>query len=259
MTVKRKTYELRKKEIIEVEEYHDGNYGSPGMKRVKRKRPTEEQMKKVNHENKMKRCRHRLNEYFDTGDIFATWTYEKENRPKNLKEVKKDFQKAIRVVKNEFKKRGESIVYWIKNIEKGRDGAWHIHLVIREIGDTISIITKSWISGRTWFTKIRNSKFYDEDFTKLAYYMTKDEYTSEIKEASYSTSRNMPLPEPKIDKLKRWKEDPKPKKGYYIYRKYEGINPVTGFMYRRYTMIKLGEREKFSSKKKKDIRRRKRE
>ena len=140
-----------------------------------------------------------------------------------------------------------------RNIERGTKGAWHIHLVINEIGDTASIITKAWTKGGTWSIEIKNSKYHDEDFTKLANYMTKDEHTTEEKkdgkpgkprlsEANYNTSRNMPLPEPKVDKLRRWKEEPKPKKGYYIAKIHEGINPVTGYKYRRYTMIRLKRR-----------------
>jgi hypothetical protein len=191
-------------------------------------------------------------EYFKEGDIFATWTYEVRNRPPDMQAALKDFQKAMRYVRREFKKRGYE-VFWIRNIERGTKGAWHIHLVINEIGDTASIITKAWTKGGTWSIEIKNSKYYDEDFTKLANYMTKDEHTTEEKkdgkpgkprlsEANYNTSRNMPLPEPKVDKLRRWKEEPKPKKGYYITKIHEGINPVTGYKYRRYTMIRLKRR-----------------
>ena len=49
----------------------------------------------------------------------------------------------------------------------------------------------------------------------------------------------MPLPEPSVDKLKRWQKELKPKKGYYIAKIHEGINPKTGFKYRRYTMFRL--------------------
>lgn len=52
----------------------------------------------------------------------------------------------------------------------------------------------------------------------------------------------MPLPEPKKKKLKRWQEEPKPRKGYYIARIHEGINPVTGYKYRHYTMIRINRR-----------------
>ena len=88
---------------------------------------------------------------------------------------------------------------------------------------------------------------------KLACYMTKDKNTTEqkkdgtegkprIKESSYNTSKNMPLSDPHEDKLRRWKKEVKPKKGYYIARIWEGINPKTGYKYRRCTMIRLNRR-----------------
>lgn len=252
MGTKRKTYKFRHGDIIDTEEFHDGNYGAPGMRREKRKKPTEEQMRKVNAINKEKRCRQRLLEYFHPGDIFATWTYEVRNRPPTMREAKRDFKKAMAKVRTEFKKRAYE-VFWIRNIEKGTKGAWHIHLIINEIGETASIIQRAWTKGGTWSIEIKNSKYYDEDFTLLASYMTKDEYYTEskadgtqgkprIKETSYYTSRNMPLPVPHPDILMRWKKEVKPKKGYYIARIYEGINPVTGYKYRRYTQIRLDRR-----------------
>lgn len=65
--------------------------------------------------------------------------------------------------------------------------------------------------------------------------MTKNEKTREkrsdgskgkprLKEASYNHAKNMPLPEPKSQKLVRWQKEVKPKKGYYIANSYEGIN-----------------------------------
>lgn len=254
MAVKRKTRTFRQGDIIDIEEYHDGNYGAPGKKRVKKAKPTEEQMRAVNAANKARRARHRLLQYYTPGDCFATWTYEVKNRPPDMKEALKHFQKAIRYVRQEYKKRGREL-FWIRNIERGTKGAWHIHLVINEIGDTSNIIRKAWTHGGTFISEIRyNDKIYDEDFTKLANYITKDEYTVEkkangemgkpkIKEANYGTSRNMPIPEPKIDKLQRWKKEPKPKKGYYIVRIHEGINPATGYKYRRYTMVRFNRRE----------------
>lgn len=252
MAVKRNTYSFRQGEILDVEEHHDGNYGAPGRGRAKKRKATPEDMKRVNRYNKEKRCRQRLLQYFRAGDIWATWTYEVKNRPPNMQEALKDFQKAIEKVRRAYKKAGYEL-FWIRNIEQGTKGAWHIHLVINEIGDTASILQKAWTKGGTWFTTIKKSKFYDDDFSKLASYMTKDEHTTEkkkdgtpgkprLKAANYNTSRNMPLPEPKTDKLIRWKKEAKPKKGYYIARIQEGINPATGYKYRRYTMIRLNRR-----------------
>lgn len=253
MAIKRKTYRFKGGEIIEVEEFHDGRYGAPGKKREKKKKPTTEQMKKVNAANKTKRCRHRMLEYINPGDCFTTWTYEVENRPPDMAAALKDFRDAIGYVRRAYKKRGKTL-YWFRNIEQGTKGAWHIHLVLNEIGDTASIISRAWKKGATWFTEIKKSKYWDDDFTQMASYMTKDENTAAVKKdgtpgkprlraASYSTSRNMPLPEPKPDELVRWKLEPKPKKGYYILRSHEGINPFTGYKYRRYTMIRLRRRE----------------
>lgn len=250
--IKRKKYTFRHGEIIDVEEFHDGKYGGPGKKRVKRAKPTEEQIRETNARNKAKRCRQRLLEYFTPGDIWATWTYEVKNRPPTMKEALDDFQKAMRYVRKEYKKRGYEL-FWIRNIEQGTKGAWHIHVVINEIVDTASILQKAWKKGGTWFTEICKSKFYDEDFTLLANYMTKDEHTVEMKKdgnpgkprlraANYNISRNMPLPKPDVDKLLRWKREPKAQKGYYIAAIHEGINQVTGYKYRRYTMIRLNRR-----------------
>lgn len=252
MGTKRQTYELKNKDIIDVHEYHDGNYGAKGETRQKKRKPTREEVEKINQLNKARRCRLKLLTYFNPGDVFATWTYDLRKRPSNMKTALKHFQKAMRYVRKEYKKR-ERELYWIRNIERGTKGAWHIHLIVIEIGDTASILEKAWEHGGTWHTQIKkDGKLFDEDFTKLANYITKNEKTvdvksdgqlgkSRLKEANYNTSRNMPLPEPKKKTLKRWKREVRPKKGYYIVRIHEGADPI-GFSYRRYTMIRIGSR-----------------
>lgn len=252
MAIKRKEYRFRKGDILDIEEYHDGKYGDPGGKRLKRRKATPEDMIRVNKWNKEKRCRQRLLCYFKPGDLFITWTYRVDARPPDMAEALKDFQKAMRYVRREYKKRGYR-VFWIRNIERGTRGAWHIHLIINEIGDSASIIQKAWDKGGVWIETLKQFKYYDEDFSKIAAYITKDEHSVEtkadgtpgkprIREASYNTSRNMSLPEPHVDKLVRWKKEVKPKKGYYIARIWEGINPKTGYKYRRVTQIRLNRR-----------------
>lgn len=252
MAIKRKRYSYKGGDIEDIEEYHDGKYGDPGGKRLKKRKATPEDMIRVNKWNKEKRCRQRLLCYFKPGDLFITWTYRVDARPPDMAEALKDFQKAMRYVRREYKKRGYR-VFWIRNIERGTRGAWHIHLIINEIGDSASIIQKAWDKGGVWIETLKQFKYYDEDFSKIAAYITKDEHSVETKadgtpgkprlrEASYNTSRNMPLPEPNVDKLVRWKKEVKPKKGYYIARIWEGINPKTGYKYRRVTQIRLNRR-----------------
>jgi len=246
--IKRVTYKLRKERVLIVQEYHDGKYGAKGLPRKKKKKATKEDILKVNRWNKTKRCQMRLLEYFEKNDLLVTWTYKVENRPATMKEAIKHFGDAMRKVRREIRKRGYENFY-IRNIERGTKGAWHIHFVVKEVGDTASIVQNAWDKGGTWLTKIKDSDYYSEDMLKLAEYLTKDEYSTEtkkdgtqskprIRESSYRCSQNMPHP----DKLYRWKKEIKPKKGYYIARMWEGINPKTGYKYRRYTMIKLDRR-----------------
>lgn len=125
MAIKKKIYSFRGGDIIDTEEFHDGKYGAPGEKRIKRKKATPEEIERVNKRNKEKRCRQRMLTYFREGDLFATLTYKVEERPPDMTSAKKDFSKFIRKIRTEYKKRGIEL-YWIRNIEMGTRGAWHL-------------------------------------------------------------------------------------------------------------------------------------
>ncbi len=230
------------KNFIEVEEYHDGRYGAPGKKREEKKKLTPEQMEKVNQMNREKKARRRLREYFGEHDYFTTLTYRTEERPPDMEKAKKDFRKFIRKMKDGYRKKGYEI-FWIRNIEKGTKGAWHVHLVINRIEGTDIMLSDAWPYG-----KVVSQLMYEKGgFADLAAYMTKTEKTGDpekggkrIGEASYSASRNMPLPEPKTKKLRRWPKMPYVKKGWILDKEtcHEGLNPVTGYPYRHYTLVK---------------------
>lgn len=249
MAVKRKTTTLRQGDVIDVLEYPDGNYGAPGMPRVKKKKPTKEQMLQVNLLNKARVCRLKMLMYLNYDDYFGTWTYKADERPPDMNTALAHFQEAMRKIRPFYKKQGYEC-FMFRNIQLGTKGGWHIHFVFKNIKGASNIIENAWTHGGTYIVKIRKSKYFSEDFTLLANYMTKSEHTieykkdgtpakSKIKESNYNTSRNMPLPDPEKDKLVRWKKEVKPKKNYYIINLYEGENPVTKLPYRRYTMIRI--------------------
>lgn len=241
--------------VIEVEEFHDGRYGAPGMRREKKKKPTQEQMQRVNQWNKEKKARHRLWKYFKVGqDWFLTLTFRKEERPQDMKTAQKLFSKFIRIVRRGFRKKGQEL-RWLNNIENTTTNNWHIHLVINDLEgeNIIKLMNKAWPHG-----KVKDPQLLYEkgEMRALAAYITKNEKTKpeyvppgildhKITEAKPSASKNMPLPLPKVDKLKRWTKEPKPKEGFYIDPNtlFEGINPVTGYKYRHYTMIRIVRRE----------------
>ena len=80
MATKRKKYVFRSGDIIDVEEYHDGRYGAPGMPRQKKKKVTKEQMIQINLLNKARKAKRKMLAYMNFGDYFATWTYAEEKR-----------------------------------------------------------------------------------------------------------------------------------------------------------------------------------
>lgn len=228
---------------IEVEEKHTYRYRSPGMKREKKKKLTPAQMKAVNQKNKEKTCRRKLRKHFEENDYFVCLTYEKEKRPSDMTEAKRDFSDAMKVIRREYGKAGYK-VKWIRNIEVGTKNGWHVHLVINRIPDTDLILRKAWKKGKV----ICQLMYEKGEFKDLAAYITKTPETDKrLRETSYSTSRNLPLPEPKKKTYVRWKTWNKIRipKGYYLDKEtvHEGNNPFTGYPYREYTLLKLKRRE----------------
>ena len=95
MATKRKEYRLRGGDIIDREEFPDIRHGAPGGKRLEKKKPTKEDMQKVNAANKERKARQRLLEYFNPGDVWATWTYLVEERPASMAAAVEDFPSLI--------------------------------------------------------------------------------------------------------------------------------------------------------------------
>lgn len=228
------------KNAIEIEEYHTARYGAPGMPRQKRDRPTPEQIERQNQRNKEKRCRRKLRTHFEVNDYLVTLTYEKNKRPADMEEAKKDLGRFLRKVRQAYAKKGRT-VKWIRNIEVGTKGAWHVHIVLNRIEDTDVIIREAWVKGR-----VVQQLLYDKgEFADLAAYITKTPMTDpRLREASYSTSRNLPIREPKTTFYVRWRtwaNEPKIPAGWYLDKDSlrEGIDPVRGYGFRSYTMLRV--------------------
>lgn len=240
MPYKKKTYRFRN--AIEIEMYHDGRYGAPGQGRQKRQKPTPEQVEKKNQRNKENKCRRKLREHFRENDYYVTLTYAKDARPPDMKTAKEDFRKAIRQIRRQYT--GKELK-WIRNIEVGSHGAWHVHLVINRIPDLDVILQEAWKHGRIHYQLLHERG----EFRELAAYMTKTPRTdSRLKEANYSTSRNLPVPDPEVKIIgsRTWKKKPAIPDGWYLDKDsfWEGINPVTGYPGRSYTLLRLPESQR---------------
>lgn len=238
MVYKKKTWRLRN--AIEVEMYHTGRYGAPGLPRQKRQKPTPEQMAKKNQRSKRDRCRRKLREHFRENDYYVTLTYAKDARPPDMKAAKKDFARMAERLRREYASAGIPLK-WIRNIEVGSRGAWHIHMVLNRIPGLDVILSRVWPHGRVHYQLM----YTKGGFRDLAAYLTKSPVTDpRLVETSYSTSRNLPVPEPEIKIVGSgtWrKKEPHVPEGWYLDREsfWEGVNPVTGYPCRRYTLLPL--------------------
>lgn len=247
MKKRRKRYRRIKytfKDSIEVYEHLDGRYGAPGKTRREKSKVTREQIRKRNQWNRERTARHKLKTWFHENDYLMLLTYRKDARPPDMGAAKEDFGKMTRKAREGFRKNGHEL-RWMRNIEVGPRGGWHIHMIVNRIPDADLIIKKAWPHGSVTFKHL-----YEEGgFANLAGYITKkpetaNRYGEKLVEASYSASKNIPVKEPERQELAYWPKEPREKKGYYLEKEtyHEGTNPATGCRYRYYTLIRINRR-----------------
>lgn len=247
--------------VIEVMEYHSARYGSPGEKRAERQKATPEEMQKSNQRTKERKCWRKILANFTDGDYFLTFTYAQDRRPADIEEAKKDFSAIVRKIRKRYREIGEE-VKWIRNIEQGSKGAWHIHAIINAPKEKKAANEmRGWIQGE-WErlhgrvdSRLMNREIDPErgPFRNLADYITKSggvkpKTGATPKETSFSTSRNLINPKPETKHYlfyKTWRKIRIPK-GYdpnpIILE--EGVNPWTGFRQRHYVLIKADQKKR---------------
>ena len=231
----------RFRDSIEIERRHSGRYGAPGQRRLKRKKPTPEEIKKQNQRHREKNMRRIIKANFVENDYWTTLTYRNGQRPDQT-EAKKHTAKFLRKLRAAYRARGIELKYIIKTEVSSR-GFVHHHILCNRGPDADLIIRKLWKYG----TVDIKLTYADGDYRALAEYIVKQDEEKTKGSSRYSRSRNLTVPQPekRIMKRKDWDKDPRPHKGYYIDKDsiVEGINPITGYRYQYFTMIRIKRRE----------------
>ena len=231
----KKTYDLGN--VREVYRYYRGNQGAPGRKRDSKKKKTPEGVAKQNQKYKEKKVQRLILMNFHEGDWHLTLTYRPDERPGSMKEAKEQIQNFLGKMRTAYKKAGIPFRY-IYVTERGKKGACHHHLIIEDINkgnvQTTKLVQKFWKHGNRSFIPL----YQDGEFENLAAYIVKKETKEEGAGCSYSRSRNLIIPEPKIEKIhaRSWRKEPKASKGWYIEKETltNGENPYTGNPYQSY-------------------------
>lgn len=212
------------------------------MKRGPRRKRTPEDIERQNKTNREKKVQRLILANFHEGDWHLVLKYKKELRPESLAEAKKQVQKFLTDMRKAYKKAGYQFKY-IYVTERGKQGACHHHLIIEDIAEpglnTKKMVMKHWQYGSKAFIPL----YEDGEFENLAEYIVKKETKEEAEGCTYSRSRNLIVPEPQREIIhrRRWQQEPRPEKGWYIIPDsiVNGFNPVTGYPYQHYTMRRI--------------------
>lgn len=238
-------------DTLEVEEKHTGRYGARGQIRAKRRKATPEDIKRQNQWKRERDVRRLIKWNFKRMDYWMTITYAKGVRP-TWECMKKDIQQLIRTVQRRYRKYDQELKY-IYRLEIGKKGGPHIHILVNrfateETGSDM-IFSECWKKGHINFKTVYDSGGYKE----LAEYIVKPLQEWEPEEIKrYHSSRNLIRKDAKRKEINRRslvdKQGrgifPNAPKGYYVDPESVrmGKNPVTGFLYRHYTLVKLNRR-----------------
>lgn len=227
---------------IEVHKYYSSRYGrqtSPNRK--PHMNPTPIPVAEINRQNAIAKLRGLLNTNFEFGDIHAVFTYRKEDRPQTIDEAKKRYAKLMRQLKKAYKKAGVEHKYIA--VTEYENTAIHHHIVLKNID--VCFIKECWRWGKVMMTVLDNTGQY----SKLAEYLIKEtDKTSKNLDAVYkkrwNASQNLTKPKVKreIVSANSWKEEPKPIKGYFLWKDntaYNTIDQYTGSPRQDYIMVKL--------------------
>lgn len=224
--------------------YHTGRYHEKGERRGKKVNPSPQSVKEANEKRATEELMLKLNANFTVADYWVTLTYEKENKTRNLDEMKEDIRKFLRDVKREYKKQGEELKF-VYVLRVGKRGARHFHLVMNKIDS--KAISKHWKFG---FCKIMMVYSRDDSgtFDYIADYMMKEsEITRTVFEKEnlkrYSCSRNLEKPIVEKVVIKRastFRQKPKVPKGWKLIADSEksGVN-LYGHIYYEFKCIRI--------------------
>ena len=125
-----------------------GKRGGRGEKRAERTKATPDQIRRQNHRNKVNYIRRTIQLNFRQGDLWLTLKYPKGTR-KPIGEVKEDFRRFIRKMRDRYRKAGVPLKY-IYSIEIGKLGGIHVHLVMNRFNDPKAdlMISDAWMRAR---------------------------------------------------------------------------------------------------------------
>ncbi|MCM1233491.1 MAG: hypothetical protein NC489_25530 [Ruminococcus flavefaciens] len=222
---------------------YPGNYGAPGQKRNRKQKRTPEDIRRQNYRNRCRKVQLLILSNFHPGDWHLVLKYGRDGRPGSYGEAVGQRRRFIDAMRTAYRKAGIPFK-WIAVTERGKKGqVLHHHLVIEDIDrdgiSTTDLVKKFWKHGGQFFSSL----YEDGEYEDLAEYIVKSETKEECGWCTYSRSRNLSMPRPKVETIhrRRWRDPPVAPKGWYVVKGsvWNGTNPVTGYPVQHYILKRL--------------------
>lgn len=227
---------------VEYRYYYTYRHNDGGGRRREKTRPTPEAQQKINQRKMERECTRLLNANFQPEDLYVTYTYRKEARPKDGTQMRRQVKTLLEQLRRICKRNGSELKY-IWSAEVGKKGAAHIHMVL---SGKISAreIQRIWTHGYIRVTPLD----YSGQYRRLAEYLVK--YAKKTQEATgrpighhYNPSRNLRRPKPEKSVIfgrRRIPETIPVPKGWYLDKDTEkrGIN-ADGYEYLSYVLVQI--------------------
>lgn len=228
---------------IEVSKYYTIRYHSKGGSRADQENESTDRMKRHNQRRAQINLRRLMNTNFHDGDYLVRLDFRKEEAPPGSVEMQEMIQKALRKLRQQFKKAGKELKYiYVKEI--GPKGGRHLHMMLSKCD--VDWLRKCWTHGA-----VHVDPLYSEgQYRKIAAYFIKyasrtEETEGELIGKRWYASRNLVRPQvvKTVMLANKFREKPTIPKGYYLDKETEisGVSEVTGFRYYSYTLIRAGD------------------
>lgn len=195
------TKEIRSGEQLEVEIYPEFTRKQQSeIPEEGRRKKDRQAQSNLNEKNSRKQCERTINENFTDEDIWATFTYTKENTPASMKVAQNNMQNYIRRLNYQRKKRGLPNARYVYVTECGDKGRWHHHIVLDGDMD-MDTVEKLWTLGKR--NQVRRLEKDENGLVGMAKYITKPKGKGNRQDEGkhqkkWTTSKG--LKKPKVDK-----------------------------------------------------------
>lgn len=226
--------------VVEVRKYFSPRYHPRGEKRAPRKKPTPEQMAKVNQRAAERNLRRLMNANFRDGDFLVKLDFFNKQGI-TAEEMQKDIATFVKKLRIKFQGAGQEFKYiYVKEI--GPRGSRHIHMMLPRC--STEILTAMWEHGGIHIDPLYSKGQYKQIAAYFIKYADKSTETAgKLVGKRWYASRNLVKPKVKkeVVKANAYRETPKVPKGYALEPDsvVKGTSEITGYDYYFYSCMRL--------------------